>query len=496
MAFTTFKPDIDIRMLDDITASTIWSDAIIQWGWGGSNALEFDTEFRQTFRSMFGGGARPDAEFAFLKLADRAFGMIDSVVATDFSQTKDLARVDLVLTSTNDRPKSGLEGFFEFPGNMDKDGASGESWSFGSFNSALKAMRATPEAGGGEYANWTVLHEIGHGLGLQHTHRDVNGLPPLQSIGASMNNERYSVMSYNGATKATNYGHAVSMMALDVAALQQLYGEETYAKGGSSYTLMDARGGKLSLAEGDVQVGRAYYCIWDSGGADTIDYKGKGNSVLLNLNDATLDTSGNSADLRALFAQLKDTNFFDYMSKGLKDGILDEWHNAGGFFSQVLDVKKGRYVGIDGGFSIANGAEIENAQGGTGADLIIGNELANRINGNGGDDTILGGHGNDRLSGGAGVDWIDGGAGNDLLRGGSDRDIFVFSDGYGTDRIMDFENSDIINLQGLGGVQSMKDLFDNHMREKGGDVVVAVGDNVLVIERVTMDELGARHFAI
>lgn len=495
MAFTTIKPVINIDLLDDITAFSIWDDATIQWGWGGSNALTFDNEFKQIFRSMFGGDAKPDQKFAFLNLADRAFNMIDNVTALDFEQSDNLDDVDIVLVSTNDKPKSSLEGFFQFPGDSGKDGTS-ESWSIGAFNSALGAMKAKPEQGGGQYANWTVLHEIGHSLGLMHTHREVGGVPALPSIGKFMNNERYSVMSYNGASDATKYGHAVSMMALDVAALQALYGAENYAEDGSTYTLMNARGGQLSLAEGDVQVGRAYYCIWDSGGQDTVDYKGNAKSVLINLNDATLDTSGNDSELQELFAQLRETGFFDVMSKSLKASILDEWHNAGGFFSQVLDVKKQQFVGIDGGFSIAHGAEIENAIGGKGHDLLIGNEQDNSMVGGNGDDTILGGAGEERISGGGGSDWIDGGTDDDVVWGGTGRDRFVFSDGYGTDTIMDFQKSDVIDLSGLSGFMTLQELLDDHAREESGDVVIEIDDNVLVIANASINDLNANNVFI
>lgn len=490
MAFTKDKDFIAIDMIDDITANTIWADATIQWGWGDSGALGFDAEFKQIFHQMFGNGAKPDAKFAFLNLADRAFKQIDHVTALDFKLTKSLDEVDLILTSTNDRPKSSLEGFFEFPGNMHKDGTADESWSFGSFNSALKAMKAAPEKGGGQYANWTVLHEIGHSIGLKHTHQEKNGLPALESIGKYMNNERYSVMSYNGASDGTKYGHAVSMMALDVAALQNLYGAETFAEGDSDYTLMNAKGGKLSLAEGDVQVGRAFYCIWDSGGDDSIDYKGGKKSVLINLNDATLDTSGNSADIADLVAQLRDTKFFDQMSSKLRSSIVDEWHNAGGFFSQVLDVKKGKYAGIDGGYSIANGAVIEDARGGKANDLLIGNEYDNKISGLDGHDTLLGGGGSDRLSGGNGNDWIDGGAGNDTLSGGAGKDTFVFSTGYGTDTITDFDGSDRINLK------RMDNAGDGWMEEVGDDVEITFGSgDVLIVKNVTIAELDG-HFTL
>lgn len=487
MASIGNKPFIGIDMLDDITADFIWDDAVIQYGYGTNKVLGLDGEFKQIFQSMF-GNAKPDANFAFAPLASRAFKMIDSVIETDFKFTKDANTVDLVLASTNDKPGSSLEGFFQFPG--DSNAVASDYWSIGAFNSGMGALKAKPEQGGGQYANWTILHEIGHGIGLMHTHQETNGLPALSSIGKFMNNERYSVMSYNGASDGIKYGHAVSMMALDVAALQLLYGEEDYAQGNSSYTLMNARGGKLSLAEGNVQVGRAYYCIWDSAGDDSIDYKGGKKSVLINLNEATLDTAGIGSDLSELLSQLSDTKFFDHMSSKLRSGIMDEWHHAGGFFSQVLDVRNGKYSGMDGGYSIANGAVIEDARGGKANDLLIGNEYDNSINGLNGDDTLLGGAGSDRLSGGNGKDWIDGGTGDDFLRGGAGKDTFVFSTGYGTDTIMDFDKSDRINLK------RMDNAGDGLMEEVGQDVEISFDSgDVLIVRNATIEQLEG-HFIL
>ncbi|HEX2241335.1 MAG TPA: calcium-binding protein [Actinomycetota bacterium] len=66
---------------------------------------------------------------------------------------------------------------------------------------------------------------------------------------------------------------------------------------------------------------------------------------------------------------------------------------------------------------------IENAQGGLGDDLLIGNDLANvlrgldhqdDIRGAGGDDFLFGGDGNDTLDGGPGEDSVDGGPGDNI----------------------------------------------------------------------------------
>jgi Ca2+-binding RTX toxin-like protein len=76
-------------------------------------------------------------------------------------------------------------------------------------------------------------------------------------------------------------------------------------------------------------------------------------------------------------------------------------------------------------------ASIENATGGDGDDMIIGNGDANilrsergedELRGRGGDDTLDGDDGPDQLFGGNGDDTLDGGRGNDHLNGGDGND--------------------------------------------------------------------------
>jgi len=506
MATTTFKPDFSetlpefstrtLNLLNSLTARKVWAETDLQFMFGDETTLAWDAEFEADYHSTFGG--LPDAEFlASLKtLTLNAFDMIDSVSILDFSETSTQSEADQVLV-TNDRPNSGFEGFFEFPGTSFHDGTEQtDSWSIGALNGGLEQMAAAPElAGDSEYANWTVLHEIGHSLGLKHTHKESNG-KALDTVGRFMDNERYSVMSYNGAARAFEYGHAVSFMALDVAALQALYGAEDYATSDSTYTLVNAGGGDLSLEEGSVKIGRAYYCIWDSLGNDQIDYGGSDKSVLINLNDATLETGSVSGDLKSLFSSLKITAFFKDLSAKLQDEITDSWHHAGGFFSRVINASSGEYKGMAGGFSIAHGAEVENANGGDIGDLLIGNEGNNTLAGQGGNDTLLGGDGTDTLNGGTGNDRLDGGRGDDALTGDTGTDRFVFATRYGVDTITDFEEGDIIDLKRLSGFSSFNDLRNNHMTQTVDGVLIEVGDDSLFVEEVTLAELGREVFVI
>jgi Ca2+-binding RTX toxin-like protein len=496
--FSTTMPGLSSRgyaLLNSLTAGTIWAETSLQYYFGNAATLAVDAEFKADYRYFF-GKATPDSEFYFEDLASRAFQIIGTVSNLAFSETTDLLQADQVLVST-DAPKKPWEGFFEFPGTSFHDEAPDtDSWSLGTLNSGLKVMTKRPAFDGdGEYANWTVLHEIGHSLGLKHTHKEKSGLPPLDTVGRFMDNERYSVMSYNGSATALAFGHAVSFMALDIASLQALYGARDYATGASAYSLMNAGGGALDLSEGAVAIGRAYYCIWDSGGEDAINYAGTGKSVLVNLNDATLDTKAISDDLQALIAQLKNTFFFKHLASNLQDEITDAWHHAGGFFSRVLNRADGDYKGVAGGYSIAHGAEIENASGGDKADLLIGNEGDNVLSGLAGNDALLGGSGADMLDGGEGADRLDGGYGTDTLAGGAGADRFVFATGYGEDTVTDFEAGDVIDLTRLTGVIDFADL-QVQMTEENGNVVIIVGADSLVIENVTKADLDEGDFQL
>jgi len=99
-------------------------------------------------------------------------------------------------------------------------------------------------------------------------------------------------------------------------------------------------------------------------------------------------------------------------------------------------------IGWSGNVYIDPNTIIENAVGGTGNDLIYGNNWGNALNGWsgndeiigwGGDDTVFGDLGNDRCLGGSGNDLIYGGDGTDTIHGGFGNAQIV--GGFGTDHL-------------------------------------------------------------
>ena len=257
----------------------------------------------------------------------------------------------------------------------------------------------------GNYAWATMLHEIGHALGLKHGHEADDGFPALPSSKDSM---EYSIMTYRsnvgGATNGyTNekFGYAQSFMMYDIAALQRMYGADFTTNSGTTVYKWNPNSGD-TLVNGKVAIdaggNRIFATIWDGGGTDTYDL---------------------SAYKTALILDLRPGYHSKFSSVQLANLNWDpEVFARGNIFNALLF--KGDLRSL-----------IENAKGGSGNDTIRGNQAVNNLAGNSGDDKLYGYDGNDVLNGGSGSDTLDGGNGNDTLYGGTNADKLI--GGAGTD---------------------------------------------------------------
>ena len=257
----------------------------------------------------------------------------------------------------------------------------------------------------GNYAWTTMLHEVGHALGLKHGHESEGSFPALPSSTDSM---EYSIMTYRSNVggpvdgyRNEEFGYAQSYMMYDIAALQKMYGADFSTNSGTTVYKWNPNSGD-TLVNGQVAIdagaNRIFATIWDGGGNDTYDL---------------------SAYTTALSIDLRPGNYSKFSAAQLAKLNFDSNTFArGNIFNAML-------------FNGDLRSLIENAKGGSGNDTINGNQGVNSLFGNGGVDKLFGFDGNDTLNGGSGNDTLDGGNGNDTLFGGSGAD--VLKGGAGTD---------------------------------------------------------------
>ncbi|WP_276118457.1 M10 family metallopeptidase [Pararhizobium qamdonense] len=307
--------------------------------------------------------------------------------------------------------------------------SAGDTWFSTDYEGTINDYRA-PVAG--NYAWHTLVHELGHALGLKHGHdTGVFGATP-----DAFNSVEYTVMTYNGFVGDNANGYAYeqfgapqTFMMADIAALQHMYGANYTTNSGNTVYKWTPDSGK-TYVDGKVAIdpggNRIFATIWDGGGKDTFDL--------------TAYKSNLNIDLRAGGFSMFSEDQLAGLGGGPNDGYA-----RGNIFNALLH--KGNLASL-----------IEDVKAGSGNDRVVGNQAANALFGNGGNDSLFGKDGNDSLFGGAGGDKLNGGKGRDMLTGGGGADMFIFSElsdstpaASGRDTILDFRGSegDRINLAGI-----------------------------------------------
>jgi serralysin len=293
--------------------------------------------------------------------------------------------------------QSGADGWAYNPGSL---AANGDVW----------LSKSLLDFSPGSPGYQTLLHELGHALGLKHPFESAFGNATV--LPATEDSTQFSLMSYTqyeGAgfqyTSIDGVHFSViptqpsTPMLYDIAAMQFLYGANM-----TTHTSNDVYTFSNTTAE--------LRTIWDAGGKDTFDLSNQTLNMNINLNAGAFSSLGvkQTAPLGVLTAATKN-------------------------------------------IAIAYNVTIENAIGGAGNDTLYGNKVANTLKGGSGNDTLTGGAGNDqlygdagkdKLLGGLGNDTLNGGAGNDTLTGGLGKDAFVFDSAIraNVDRITDFNPVD------------------------------------------------------
>ncbi|WP_299309985.1 M10 family metallopeptidase C-terminal domain-containing protein [uncultured Croceicoccus sp.] len=355
------------------------------------------------------------------------------------------------------------------------------------------------QLGIGSYGLQTITHEVGHSLGLSHPGA-YNAAPGVSfSYGNNaeyfQDSRAYTVMSYfaAGATGAQHFDFNLSTTVYssvpsihDIAAIQAMYGADMTTRTGDTVYGFNSNAGRdwYDFDKNPASV----MTIWDAGGNDTIDASGYDTNQIIDLRDGALSSIGGVTLASALSFDEVNAN---RAAAGLPP-VPRQVYDA----NMAIFVANPRLGGLIDNVGIAYGAEIENAIGGSGSDLLIANGLVNILNGGAGIDTVsyrgatagiaittsdrtgrsgdaardkyisierfegsqfadvlLGGngHADDYLSGLGGNDRIEGHNGNDTLLGGEgddridggEHDDFL-DGGEGNDRLLGSNGKDTI----------------------------------------------------
>lgn len=291
----------------------------------------------------------------------------------------------------------------------------------------------------GGYPWQTILHELGHVIGLGHAGPYNDGTTINSPQLTLYDNTAYSLMSYNEAPRfsgssgtfvwGSSGGYtrsSVTPMMLDIAAAQRLYGMPVGGplSGGQIFGFNTNIAGDIAQFFDFAVNTRPVITLFDTGLHNTLDVSGFTTPSVIDLHQ--------------------------------------------GAFSSV--------AGLTGNIGIAFGTRIDSVIGDGAADRIVGNDDGDVLMGGGSGDTITGGAGNDHIYGnllgttqGAvdGADLIDTGGGSNYVNGNAGND--TINAGAGSNRLYGGQGDDTIKITGHGNNHLNGNLGDDQLQVSGGN---------------------------
>ncbi|MEL7463558.1 MAG: M10 family metallopeptidase C-terminal domain-containing protein [Pseudomonadota bacterium] len=374
----------------------------------------------------------------------------------------------------------------------------GDAW-FGT----ERGWYADPAKGG--YGWHTIIHEIGHTVGLKHGHQS-GAFGALEAFEDTM---EHSVMTYRsfvddplvGGYSNEAGGYAQTLMQADIAALQQLYGANYDHNAGDTHYAWRPDTGETfvdGVGQGAPLANRIFMTVWDGGGVDTWDFSAFADQVIVDLAPgagATLPEAQrahlNRFEAGAETEILAERSVYAArLHEGDERALIENAIGGAGDDFMGGNRSDNELTGGRGTDALFGFAGRDTLIGEAGGDYLEGGRGADTLRGNGWHDELQGGHGWDVMFGGGGDDILIGGMGNDKMRGGAGADRFEFAAGDGMDRILDFEvGVDLIDLTALNA--SFGDLL---IEDRAEGARVFADDVTIRLMRLDADDLSAVDF--
>lgn len=329
------------------------------------------------------------------------------------------------------------------------------------------------------YGATTLVHEIGHALGLSHpgAYNGAGATTYTDQAEYAQDSEQYSIMSYWSPSETGAsvidwgtflFGNSQTPMLHDILTVQSKYGADETTRADDTTYGFNANAGNdvfdFSLNE------YPNVAIYDAGGEDTLDLSGFEASVYIDLHDGAFSSAAQAVPdaeaINANRAALSEIAGFDLgdidqatvdavgaSRMALAEGQIAAETGVGGIAATALF-----------NLSIAYGTVIENAVGGSARDLLWGNEADNKLTG---------------------------GAGDDVLRGFEGSDTFIFASNDGDDLVQDFEDgTDLLDVSG-----AVAGFSDVTVSQVGADTVVDYGNGTITLAGMNAADITADDFA-
>jgi hypothetical protein len=356
-----FVPVTRIRTVDALLDGVKWRSADITYSFPTTGSY-WSTSVSDGYGSSTGLGEPWSLRYAPISAGQQlqfkaALQKWANVAALRFTETADNASTvgDIRIATTWMASTDDAEAWAYSPNG---DPIGGDIWINADSLSAASDLKA------GSYGFLTLLHELGHVLGLKHPH-EISGLntATLFTVEDVLSQ---TVMSYHSSPgeEDTYLSHyPTTPMLYDIQAIQRVYGKNTSFNASDSVYRFDDSTTYLET-------------IWDAGGVNTIVYTGS-QDALIDLREGGGSRIGNDVSVMNDLGTAIDT-------------IPNVW--------------------------IAYGTSIHSAAGGTGKNTILGNALNNTLTGGPNDNVIFADKGNDTIIlGDTGINVVSGDEGTDTV---------------------------------------------------------------------------------